>query len=580
MIIKTMKTTASTVLSLIVLVVLFPCHGGAAPVITVTNPVEYAIEISHFGLPGETHGIEMNACLNRWTLISGMDEDLPGYFRFLDPLALFEPAAFYRVGAGESPAVLAWMNSYPITPGEGGEWDAFPSFRWLPVPVAGATYRFELFETFPNAAGGRVPLAGPILRAGGLRVPSYSLPAGHPEIRPGIAYAWRVTAVTAQRDIRGRPVIGTGFGIQRAGVGGLLLPAPLVAALETEPQPFASTNWGTLLEHLNKLARQKAMIAHAIAGNPLVEEIALIKQLAALLKDPSGITNILSGLLENPASLADPEATLKGLCYLDALLEFVTLYDDGMKPSTKKALKKLKERIEELKKRLEQAADRQSELPKIIEDLKGIQEEFKNEAGNPVSYILRLVRDKLIEKLEKILAKKLADENAAAAIVSIISDLVNFGDLVVQLLRLESICTEYNRTLLTGIARDPTGQTTPGGYVFANLDPKKLTNTTVTIAPKKMCWVRKPGGGPNDGEWVVSDVHFSDGTSTKTVPASTHATDPSNPGYIQIPFTLDPASLSCPPGQGPCIVFVEITINCPGADPAIVNLFKGVIRCP
>lgn len=378
-------------------------------------------------------------------------------------------------------------------------------------------------------------------------------------------YAYAVSAeLNPLLSVRGRPVFVSGFGMT-------------LASATVAP----STNWNALLRLLNELAQKKAEIQHALEQNPLVEETELINQLAILLKDPSSLTNVLDAILNDPGKLTDAEAALKGLCYLEALLEFVSLHDPNMKPATREKLKRYREKVKELKDRLEKAQDRQSKLPEVIEALKGLNDEFKNEAGDPLGYLARLLKDKLLEKLKEMLKKKLG-EKAAGAIVSIISDLINFGALIEDLIDLHNICLQYNALLLAGIANDPTGTTEPSRLFTSKIPPADLDCTSITLSYKKMCWKPKSGGDPNEGDWQISDVPFDDGDTSKTRNAAdiNQGTAPDGRICLQLATVLDQQSLVCPPGEGPCIVFAEATHNCPGKAQKTYRLFAGVIRCP
>lgn len=544
---------------------------------------EHAAELSHTGIAGETYGIERTATIGNsgWELVATSRELAPGQFQFNDDIALFQLMRFYRVSRGESPSVLDWIENYPLAYLDGQEADALPAFRWNPFPQAGTAYRFEIFETIPDGFGGHTPLTQPLVSVSGLIAPEYVMQPPEPPLGIEVTYAYVVTAEPIDlqsRRVRGRPVLLTGFGKNGATEGPLFPPPPFFSASE----PGAVTNWGALLRMLNELAEKKAEIARAISNNPFVEEIELIKQLANILKNPSSITNALNGILNDPTSLTDGEATLKALCYLESVLEFVLLYDANMKAATREKLKRYHEKLEAIKKRLEEAQDRQSKLPEIIEELKGLKDEFDDEAGDPLGYIARLLKDKLLDKLQEMLAKKLGAK-AAGAIISIIADLINFGDLLVQLGRLDSLCEQYNALLLRGIANDPAGATEPGRRFTSKVPEDRLDCTTITLAYKKMCWKPKPGGGANEGDWGVSDVAYDDGTTSKTRRAADIQTGTAPDGRIcvELQTVLDPASLVCPAGEGPCIVFAEVTHKCDSPrSEYTVRLFAGVIRCP
>lgn len=549
------------------------------PNISISEIQEHAVKLRHSGDPTTLHGVEVTRDLQTWDLIGSSTPDASG-FVFVDPLAFLKNSThFYRLNTNDPESVHRWRNDYPIEYRSGEEMDALPTFSWQAFPLPGATYHFEISLAILDGQGEPVVLGHPLVSVSGLTSPELTLSSS--SVSPfqiSSVYAYRVIAELPARRIIGRwtPVKGFGFAHLTESPFG---PTPLGGGESPSYQPH---DWATLLKLLNKLAAEKIAIHNALAENDLVEETALIRQLVELLKSPPELKEILETLLSNPETLTDPEATLKALCFLDELLGFVTLYDDNLSANKKEHLKRFKTNISKLKKNLETAKDRQGSLPGILKDLKGFLDKLKKEDENPLDYLNDLVKEKLLEKLNEMLAKKIG-KKAAGAIVSIITDLISLGDLLLKLYQLDELCTEYNRLLLAGIANDPTGSTIPTRLITSKIRESDLNRTTITIAYKKLCWKPEATGDSNEGHWEVSEVSLADGTTSTSSPASEFHSEKSPDGRICLSKTinLDPSSLQCPPGAGPCIVFSEITKSYTNpSHTSVTNLFAGVIRCP
>jgi hypothetical protein len=301
-----------------------------------------------------------------------------------------------------------------------------------------------------------------------------------------------------------------------------------------------------------------------------------------MLKNAEPLRAILSKLLSGDTEgLNDPAAVIKALCFLEKSLGFVADYG-GKKLSqkTKDSLKGFKEGIARLKKDLEEAADKQEKLKETLADLEALIAALKKDGGDPAAVIADILGKRLFEKIREMLVKKLG-EKAAGALISILQDLINFGDALISLATLEDLCREYNRLLLAAIAGDAADPMDPARKLESKVDPSMVNkNCQVRYSYRKLCFKRTPGGGPNDGHFMDHPVPFADGDTAKTFPLDSLVAGIGTDGRICLKktFELDSAALSCPQGEGPCLVVLEITYIC-GTKSQTTRVQVGVIKC-
>ncbi|MBP7949482.1 MAG: hypothetical protein KA004_07480 [Verrucomicrobiales bacterium] len=552
------------------------------PVIRSVSLRPFHIELMHSGDAGALHGLEFSTDCNTWSLLGPTTEISPGRFRFADPSVIRQDRGFHRIQSGLDPALFGWQNAYPVTYIDGMSPDHDPVFIWAPLPGGALSYRFELFAALPDGDGGYAPSGLPLVSKAGLLVPGCEFSGGDALLMPGGMFAWRVVAVTPARLVPGRFVIIPGMEAD-AIAEDPLLPAALRGGRGAGDCEGAAPNWPQVLEMVKKIAEKKEEVRKALNENSLVEEKKLLEQLLLMLRDHEALKEALTSLLNGDSTkLSDPDTLLKALCYLDSMLEFVQNFDKNMTEKRRKALKKFAEKVKKHKEDLEKAQDRQALVDAILQDLSNFLSPSGEDGSAVIEYLKEAITDKLKEKLEEVLAKKLGAK-AAGALVSIISDLVNMADLLLKLNELEDLCREYNRLLLKAIACDDGSRSGRGRKYHGSVDEKKL-NCNVTLSYHKRCFVRDANGGPNDGHWEDSPVRFSDGTSSVTKRYSQISNGPGSrmgTSAYELHMELHADDMGCPPGRGPCLLYLLIEERCPH-DPSLdrdIALFAGVIKC-
>ena len=538
---------------------------------SVENFRSASVDVVHSGTPGRRYGLEVCATpgLGQWELLGATLEELPGRFRGTDRDVLRHTNRFYRIAESYGAPEFAWMGNYPLAYVNDPEVDPDPRMTWRPYPLPGARYKFELFEAIPNGDGGWAPIYPPLMTAANLLSPSYQFRSGDPNMVAGGRYLYRVSATLWPRNVPGRfvPIIGHGL------------------SNSTERSDFVlvgtnGTDWAKVLKLLEELAAKKKAIADALAQNPLVEEAKLYEQLLQVLKNHDMLISTVKAILEGRLdTLNDPETAVKALCYLQKLIEFLANYDTKLSKEKRDALKKLAARLGELKKHLEGITDPVQKLQEAIDQIRRILQELQNGTTNPLDYLTDAIKDRLIEKLKEMLARKIGAK-AAGALISVLQDLANLTDVLIQISTLEDLTREYNRILLEAIQNDTSSIDLRRTYT--GRIPADMEYCEVTLSYKKKCWKRNPDGGPYDGTWETSDVPFSDGTTSKSGPVGSFVEERTADGKIKIKIRteLDAAGLRCPHGAGPCIVYCEVTYRCTNpASTFTIRLFVGVIKC-
>lgn len=565
------RTSGCFLLAVALTAVFLPSPARTAPMllpgVLLTN---FSATVGHSGTSGAPHGVEASLNLASWELLGPSQEVMPGFFRFTDQTAMHHPWRFYRASAGYPGGTYGWMMGYPMSYLDGTEVDPLPRFMWGPYPAPGATYSLEVQEALPDGSGGHAPIPPVLISIAGLGVTSYTASGPTAALPVDRDYLYRVSARVGGVDVRGRWVLIRGHGVTNA----TFTPTGFL------PASGGSGDVRRLLRLSMELMARKEAVRQKLEGNPLVSEARLLEQLLFILQQPDGLIQVAQSILNAQLeALTDPETVLKALCYLDKIVDYALDHDTDLKGARRTALQSFSQSLKDIKEALEDATDRAQQLQQTVEQIGNLIEEMQQLAENPLDYLKNLVTEKLKEKLRSMLARKLTGA-AAGAIFSIISDLVAAGDALLALNELEDLCREMNRLLLAAIAADTSAATS---WTYSAILPQSYLNCDVTLSFKKMCWKPKPGGGPNDGDWEVSPVPFLGGGASRTVPVSSLITGPGPDGKIRVSFLseVDPAALTCPPGAGPCILFFQVSYQCPGANvTAGGNFFGRAIKCP
>ncbi len=540
------------------------------PVIESHQFTDFDLKLTHTGTPGTRYALELSTDLTGWTAVAESLTTAPGLFA---AGALLEGTAeryFTRLNGTLPAPLLDWLHSHPISPGDGDDIPFDAPFRWMPLGAPGLTYEFELFPAVRDGEGGWS--AGPeaLLRITGLTVPAFDPPAG--ALHTGGNYIWRVTTRLGPRAIRGREVAVFGPGRHTAKFDFS------TGAFVRNNTGGAATDWSQLLDGINELAERKAALQAELAANPLVQDRELYDELFTLLGLNDTVKAVLTALLTgDTSSLTDPDVVLQALEYLQDLANFASRPDKGKSQTpAQKALEAFAARLGTIRAALENAADRAAQLQETLDSVKDLVEEVTEAIGDPVNYLLEMVKEKLKEKVMAKL-KRLVGEKAAGAMVGIAADLIALGQAIGTITELEDLCREQNRLILEAIACAPASRVAAGsGTVEVNRGEPFPPGCKARVRGVKYCFVPTPGGLPNAGHFVPSPVPFADGSLSKEFDIPAGGTR-----FVSPRVAFLPAAVNCQPGQGPCILYAEVVVTCPGVGPGDpMMLFAGVIRCP
>jgi hypothetical protein len=308
--------------------------------------------------------------------------------------------------------------------------------------------------------------------------------------------------------------------------------APLLARILCAVPVTKEQRIGDMIEEINKLAEAVKDASDELEGNPLVEEVRLIRLIQALLSTPDEIKSLFEKWLKDDLipdwdALSDEDAEKvagemnkniekikAALCYAQELLEFLADFDTARKDQLETAA----ENIERLKQLLEQRQDIEAFYREFRKSLEDLQKLLKEKAAD-------YLKEKLADTLKKRLIQKFGPA-AAAAIVSAATDAFNFIKLLIaqgklaeakklyylmffDMLALTYQCPKYHIDCekWNTDAHNPRIQ-------FA--DCQAVTGKKVEVRACLRCWEQKPGGAPNEGSFREVAVPFAGGSQTIT----------------------------------------------------------------
>ncbi len=502
---------------------------------------------------------------------------LPGLYQLVDGETAFHPTRIYQLHGEDLGAPPSWLDTYPISPLPGEEVGPLPSFEWQPAvefvaiqpdqhfPPGGdpnfpfppeVFYDFHLYE-FETDSDGTTLLAHegvrPILSVGGLTEPNYRFQFSDPVLRPDRHYAYTVSAfvpATAQM-FTGRAI-------------------PFRSFLSTQ----TTIDWHKLFELIRQMQEELEHLRSQLNGNPLIQEVRLIEQLLAILQDDKALRDYVVAILQGEfdklkEKIFSTDTLIDVLEQLQKLLDYYINYDSDLSQAQKNALKFLKDRLDVIIDALETSQD----ISEAWEDLEALIEEIKNLVSDPVGYLVNLIKDKLVEQLIAQLAKHLGAK-AAGAIVSILVDLVNAGSAIITAVQIAALEEEINKLLITAIEAE-TRTIYPSRLIEFRTHPNE-EDCLVTAAYKKKCFKKADGGSRYKGTWEEHDVRMANGATSESEVAENL---PVENGKRQFQVDMDPDDLVCPAGQGPCLVYLIFTIECPNGNTRTHKIFIGVINC-
>ena len=529
-------------------------HRGLSFEVQMQGPVEHQVL-------GQSSGD-----LASWNSGAASTEVLRGLYRFVDADASASDRSFYRMQDNGPVVPGAWADQYPVTPLNFGRAGISPLFAWIPYPHAGPVdYELKVYE-FEVASGGRLVLpSGPIMSVGGLIEPAYSWNDADPTLSPARLYAYTVTANVAGLQDIGTTVFFVPFGGDGAS------------------QP---TDWTRLMELLKAMQDELAKLKSELGSNPLIAEIKLIEHLVVILGNYDLLEDYLIAILNGEIDkLIDQalsaETVIKLLCFLEGAAEVLAL-DQPDGSATKNALVTFKNGVKALKDRVETAENLAEELADIWNELESLGQAMRDVITDPLQFFLEAAKDKFVEKLKDILVCKFG-KAAAGSLVSIAVHLAVFADALITLDSIQTLELEINRLLLEGIANSHSRDVfNPSGSFVFPLQPGQ-EDCDITIAFKKLCFVPTPdtGDSPHAGTWgPAADVPYADGSGSKTMKGSEY------PAVADSKLSPPPRFCSTPKmpvpcSEGPCVIYVEVTIACPGRPPRTYRIFVGVVKaCP
>lgn len=443
--------------------------------------------------------------------------------------------------------VQTWQETGSTCPGKNGKTDSLPFFSYDPFASTGVNYNLQIYQYNPPTSSSRATYSL-FHTIQSLKTPTYAYVLNDPKLNPGM-YASQMVAQ---------------FGNQTFAT--LLTPFNVV---ETQ----ADIDPSDLLDKIDKVRKQIDSLRKALGSNPLVQEQELIELIVGLLSGESTLIDIIKKILNGESiDITDPQTLLDAMDYLEKLLRFLEKYDMGLSDSVKQQLHDLAVKIRYWRMRLRDAIEKGESVAEILNEILDAMK--SGSFSGIIDYIQNQITEAIKDKLKEILVKKLGSK-AAGALISIISDLINFTDALLQIKTLEELTILYNQLILDYI--NTYGETTVNDTVW--FSGAEWGNCTFTFQPKKVCWKAKAGGKKGEGDWKEHDMKFADGAKSKTKDAADmKGKGGCDPNYHEFNDPVDEDSKSCPQGQGPCVVYMQVTVtNCPKA--GTYYIFMGVIKC-
>lgn len=444
-------------------------------------------------------------------------------------------------------AIQTWEMSGALCPGNGNKTDSLPFFQYDPIPGNNVTYQLQIHSYIPPTSSGG-PTYSLFHTISGLTVPAYAYALNDPVLNPGM-YACQMAAILGNQTFF---TTKTNFEVVNAGE-------------EIDP--------GELLEKIDRVRKQLDSLRNALESNPLIEETELIDILIGILSGDSTLMDLLNKILKGESvDISDPQTLVDALDLLEKLLRFLEKYDTGLSDSVKQQLHDLAVKVRYWRMRLKKAIENGEDISEILNEI--IDTIKSGSFSGIVDYIKNQILDSIKDRLKAILIKKLGTK-AAGALISILIDLMNFTEAMLQIHSIEELTLLYNELILQYLGTF--SETDVNDTVW--FSGTEWAECTFTFQPMKVCWEAKKDGEKGEGTWEEHTMDFADGSKSKTKGAGEMSGGAGcKPNYYEFNDPVSDASKTCPEGQGPCIVYMKVTVsNCPSA--GTYYIFMGVIKC-
>jgi hypothetical protein len=363
--------------------------------------------------------------------------------------------------------------------------------------------------------------------------------------------------------------------------GGVPVGGPVLLDLITNPDSMATI--GEMRRQLAELWEAVGDASDDLENNPLVEEVRTIEMIRDLLGNPAGVTGMFDEWIgeEFPIpELSDVEDIndlisyinqnisniRKTLSYAKKLLEYVSGQNGE---SAARVIAKIERALDSLE-ALDDFESAYNELHDAIGDIRGY-------IGDKVE---EFISNKIQDTLQRLLTERIGAQAAGSA-MSAAMNAMNFIDALIQAGRLEEAKKLYfllyfdmldlaNSKQRYHIDTTWNGET-HGLPQIEWASCAQLIGQRVEIEAFVKCWVRDPGGAPNEGHWEERQINFKGGIrSLVKEPFSSDCDD-----ICAFQFQLDIDDLE-ENSDGCEHVYVEIGVKVNGVDWHPPRIFSGV----
>lgn len=338
-----------------------------------------------------------------------------------------------------------------------------------------------------------------------------------------------------------------------------------------------------IMQRLDSLWKLVQNAREELEGNPLVEEVRTIEMIAKMLSNPKDAMDMFDQWLgeafpfpdlsavEDPDDMVDYINTnintiKQALEYAKKLLQFIGSQGGGINQNL---ISKIDAALSALEKQ-EDFESMYNNLRSAITDLRGF-------LGDQLQ---EYTQDKIRGTAQRILASRLGAK-AAGSIMSAAMDAWNFIDALIKAGRIDEAKKLYYLMYFDMLKKarecpryriDETWNSTTNGLPQIEwADCREVQNKKVTLTAVVKCWVKKPGGAPNEGRFEERRINFAGGAGQLV--RRSFISDCADICAFQ--FQLDLADLAAK-ADGCEHAYVEIQISVDG-NPAVA-VFGGVYR--
>lgn len=335
-----------------------------------------------------------------------------------------------------------------------------------------------------------------------------------------------------------------------------------------------------LIELINKLKEEGEKAEEDLEDNDLVNEVKAIREVAELVELLKNLDKVDSEMMDvltefmncNSAPLRKQVESGKDITSTLVLPLKILKSIIGAKMMDKKLSKaerdKLKKTFKYLKEKIEQienAVEKGENIDKILEYydklktdinwpsdfLKSVLDEIMKELENTLK---EKSKDAFKKALQDVLVKLIGNANAAKAVISIGTDILDLVDALDKINKIKDANTRWDKGLLEIIKLANEGKMLSDSVncVFWNIDKDEIGKVIITAQIN--CWCPGVNG---EGKWSEKPIDLvdSNGKTTKKITV----TNPKNSDQVALKVKTPPKSKrECDSDK--CIVFINVEI--------------------